>query len=352
MKPSLVISRAISLCAGLYMGLGVLCACPVDAAEDAAPAVSGAPPQPQTPPQPQPEPQAQPEPVDWLARITESSRRLNYIGTFSYQSGRRFETSRIAHRFANGEERERLEVLDGSPREVIRQGSEVRWVLPAQHTVMVSHVSDHSSFPGRLPQSYAELVKSYHIREGELGRIAGHEAQQVVLEPRDDLRFGHVLWVEVQSGLLLKSQAVDAKGDVVEQFAFSDLRIGVDIGDEQLASQASPDADWRVIDVGNEGTEQAEEHWRLKTPLPGFSLVSRAYRHGGTEHMVFSDGLASISVFIEPVAEGTVVRGGYSGGGAVNAFECIVDGQRVTVLGEVPPRAVQHLSEIIERIRK
>jgi sigma-E factor negative regulatory protein RseB len=344
MKPLLVTSRAISLCAGLYAGLCLLCVLPACAvAEDEAPPPAAS--------EPQAEPE--PEPVDWLERIAASSQRLNYVGIFSYQAGRRFETSRIVHRFANGEESERLEVLDGSPREVIRQGGEVRWMLPAQRTVIVSHVSNHSSFPGKLPNSYAELARNYHIRKGEPGRIAGHEAQQVMLEPRDELRFGHILWVEVQNGLLLKSQAVDAKGEVVEQFAFSDIRIGVEITDDQLAAQASPGEDWRVIDAGNDETEPlAEEHWRLKEPLPGFELVSRAYRHGGTEHMVFSDGLASISIFVEPVAEGAEVRGGFSGGGAVNAFECIVDGQRVTVLGEVPPRAVQHLSEIIERVHK
>jgi sigma-E factor negative regulatory protein RseB len=340
MKPSLVSSRAIGW--GLCAALCALCVLPARAAEDDAtpPAVveTGAP--------------THTGQTDWLARIAESSQRLNYVGVFSYQAGRRFETSRIVHRYAGDEERERLEVLDGSPREVIRQGGEVRWVLPAQRTVIVSRVSDHSTFPGRLPHSYTELARSYHIRQGELGRVAGHEAQQVVLEPKDELRFGHILWVEVQSGLLLKSQAVDAKGEVVEQFAFSDIRIGIEIGDDQLAAQASPGPDWRVIDVGNDDTEQTEEHWRLREPLPGFELVSRAYRHGGTEHMVFSDGLASISVFIEPVPEGVEVRGGFSGGGAVNAFESIVDGQRVTVLGEVPPRAVQHLSEILERVHK
>ncbi|MDR2031718.1 MAG: MucB/RseB C-terminal domain-containing protein [Azoarcus sp.] len=289
------------------------------------------------------------EPLAWLDRIAQASQRLNYIGTFSYQTGRRLETSRIVHRYADGEESERLEVLDGSPREVVRKGGEVRCLLPAQRTVIVSRVGTRGSFPGRLMQSYAGLAGNYNVRLGEAGRVAAHEARKVVLEPRDGLRFGHVLWAEVQSGLLLKSQVLDAGGGVVEQFAFSDVRIGGDVGDELLVAQAKPQEDWSVLDMGDGGTERAEDGKRIDDPLPGFVLVSRVHHHnGGTVQMVFSDGLAAISVFIEQAEAGAEARGGFPGGGAVHAFERIVDGKRITVLGEVPPRAAQQAAEAMD----
>ncbi|MDR2261741.1 MAG: MucB/RseB C-terminal domain-containing protein [Azoarcus sp.] len=322
----------------LAFGLCALCARPLASLADEA-AV------------PAPEPAAA-----WLERIAGASQRLNYVGTFSYQVGRISETSRIVHRFADGDESERLEVLDGSPREVIRQGNEVHCLLPKQRTMIVSRVDAGEGFPGRLPRNYAKLVDTYDISKGETDRVAGHEARKVVLSPRDSLRFGHVLWAEAQSGLLLKSQVIDGN-EVVEQFTFNDVHIGGEIGDELLQAQVKPGEDWRVVDARSDDTETTKNRWRLKEPLPGFVLMSTHQRRNKTVHMLFSDGLAAISVFIEPLegesGDGLPKgRGFSSGGGAVNAFERIADGQRITVLGEVPARAVQRLAETIEVARE
>jgi len=292
------------------------------------------------------------DPLTWLDRIGEASRKLNYVGTFSYQTGWRTETSRIVHRYANGEERERLEVLDGSPREVIRQGKELRCVLPAQRTVIVGRSETRGSFPGRLPQNHVELTGNYRIRLEAVERVAGHEAQKLVLEPRDELRFGHVLWAELRSGLLLKSQVLDAKGEVIEQFAFSDVQIGGKINDELLTPRVKVDADWSTVDVAGDDEAQFKNQWGLKESLPGFALMTMMrHRSGGALQMVFSDGLAAISVFIEPAEAGVEARGAYPGGGAVNVFERIMDGYRITVLGEVPALLVQRAAEAIESLK-
>ncbi|MCL2162611.1 MAG: MucB/RseB C-terminal domain-containing protein [Betaproteobacteria bacterium] len=289
------------------------------------------------------------DPLAWLDRIGGASRQLNYVGTFSYQTGWRTETSRIVHRYVDGEEGERLEVLDGSPREVIRQGKVVRCVLPAQRTVIIGQAGTRGSFPGRLPQNHAELTGNYRVRLDGVERVAGHEAQKLVLEPRDELRFGHVLWAELQSGLLLKSQVLDAKGEVIEQFAFSDVRIDGEIDDELLAPRVRVDADWRTIDVGGDDELLFENQWVLRESLPGFALTTMMrHRNGGTLQMVFSDGLAAISIFIEPAEAGVAARGAYPGGGAVNVFERIAGGHRITVLGEVPAPVVQRAAEAVE----
>lgn len=289
----------------------------------------------------------------WLARITTASQRLNYVGTFSYQVGQRSETSRIVHRFMSGVESERLEVLDGSPREVLRRGSELRCILPEQRTVIVSRVEDRRTLPGRLPQNFATLVNNYRVRIGEVTRVADHDARVVIIEPLDNLRFGHVLWAEVQSGLLLKSRLLAPGGVVVEQFSFSDVQIGDDIDDRLLAPRAQPGPGWRVVEAVRSAGVQVESNWRLKMPLPGFALVSVAYRvreqGGNVTHMVFSDGLASISVFIEPVdGRGDARRTGASSSGVVSVYERVVGNQHLTVLGEVPPQAVAQLAAAVE----
>jgi sigma-E factor negative regulatory protein RseB len=291
-------------------------------------------------------------PLAWLDRIGEASRRLNYVGTFSYQTRWRAETSRIIHRYFNEIESERLEVLDGSPREVIRQGKELRCVLPAQRFVIIGQAGNRGSFPGRLPQNHSELTGNYRVRLDGVGRIAGYEVQKLVLEPRDELRFGHVLWAEIQSGLLLKAQVLDTNGEVVEQFSFNDVRIGGEIADELLEPRVKVDKDWRTIDVGGNGEAQFDSQWMLREPLPGFALMTvMRHRSGGVLQMVFSDGLAAISIFIEPAGAGIVPRGAYPGGGAVNVFERIANGHRITVLGEVPAPLVQRAAEAVEALK-
>jgi sigma-E factor negative regulatory protein RseB len=292
----------------------------------------------------------------WLTRITTASQHLNYVGTFSYQVGQRSETSRIVHRFANGTESERLEVLDGSPREVLRRGNELRCILPEQRVVIVSRVDDRRTLPGRLPQNFAALVGNYRVRVGNITRVADHDARVVILEPRDDLRFGHVLWAEVKTGLLLKSRLLDPRGVTVEQFSFSDVRIGDEIDDRLLASRARPGPGWRVIEAVRNAGVQVAGKWRLKAPLPGFTMMSVTYRAreqgGNLTHMVFSDGLASISVFIEPAGDKAAgARTGASASGIVSVYERIAGDQRITVLGEVPAQAVERLAAAIEVVQ-
>lgn len=294
------------------------------------------------------------DPLNWLGRIASAGQKLNYVGTFTYQSRGTFETSRIAHRMDATGEYERLEVLDGSPREVIRSGNEVRCVLPEQKTVIIDQPGGRRAFPARLPASFSNLAESYRIRKGEPGRVAGYEAQSIILEPRDDLRYGQVLWADAQSGLLLKSRMVDERGEVIEQFAFSDVRIGGDVGPDLLKSRFDQSADWRVVNARGSEIPRNEGGWVLRAPLPGYSLMSVMRRPLGRErgeaiHMVYSDGLAAISVFIEPLpGQGASPVPGPLASGAINIYKRMVERHLITALGEVPARAVQRLADGIE----
>ena len=295
------------------------------------------------------------DPLSWLSRISSAGQRLNYVGTFVYQSGDHVETSRIAHRVDASGEHERLEVLDGSPREIIRRGNEVHCVLPDERTVIIDEAGGRRAFPARLPASLSGLAESYRIRKGEVSRVAGFEAQALVLEPKDDLRYGHTLWAEMQSGLLLKSRMVDEKGGLIEQFSFSDVRIGGDIDAELLASRFEPGEGWRVVNARGSDMAVGDAGWVLAEALPGYSLTSVMRRPLGRErgqavHMVFSDGLAAISVFIEPVGDGSAIGLGPVSNGAINIYKRTVDGHLVTTLGEAPERAVRRIGDNIRSV--
>jgi sigma-E factor negative regulatory protein RseB len=292
------------------------------------------------------------DPLAWLGRISTAGQRLNYVGTFVYQSGDHVETSRIAHRVDAAGEYERLEVLDGSPREVIRRGNEVRCVLPDERTVIIDQSSGRRAFPARLPASLVGLAENYRIRKAELGRVAGLEAQALVLEPRDDLRYGHTLWAELQTGLLLQSRMVDEHGRIIEQFTFSDVRIGGEVEQELLDSRFSEADGWRVVNA--RGSEMAKDGsgWTLAESIPGYALTSAMRRPLGRDrgqalHLVFSDGLAAISVFIEPVGDGSNAGLGPMSNGVINIYKRTVDGYLITALGEAPERAVRLIGDNI-----
>jgi sigma-E factor negative regulatory protein RseB len=292
------------------------------------------------------------DPLSWLGRIASAGERVNFTGTFMYQSGTHSETSRIAHRVDADGAVERLEVLDGSPREVIRRGNEVRCVLPEEKTVIIDETGVRRAFPVRLPASYGMLAESYRVRKGELNRVAGYEAQAIVLEPRDNLRYGRTLWAERQSGLLLKSRIVDESGGIVEQITFNDVRIGGEIGSELLAPRFEYNDSWRVVNARGDAMPHDDTGWTLSAPLPGYVLDSAMKRPLGREggeaiHLVFSDGVAAISVFIEPLDGQMPADLGLTTNGAINIFKRAAHGYLITALGEVPARAVRQLGEAI-----
>ncbi|HRP75397.1 MAG TPA: MucB/RseB C-terminal domain-containing protein [Rhodocyclaceae bacterium] len=297
------------------------------------------------------------DPIFWLSKIATAAQRLNYTGTFIYQSGKDFETSRITHMVDASGEHERLEVLDGSPREVIRSQSEVRCVLPDQKIIIIDRAGGQRAFPARLPSSYAGLSENYRVSMGEVSRVAGYDTQLIVLEPRDGLRYGHMLWADMGTGLLLKARTIDERGEIIEQFAFSDVRIGGEIDPNSLKPSYAEDGEWRVINAHGSEVSKAESGWMLAAPLPGYSLKSVVRRPLGRDrgdilHLAFSDGLAAISVFIEPVeADRPRNNLGALANGAINIYRRIVNEHLVTALGEVPLLALQRLGDGIEPVR-
>ncbi len=295
----------------------------------------------------------------WLQKMVVAAQKLNYTGTFTYQSGGNTETSRITHLVGANGEQEKLEVLDGSPREVLRSNDEVKCFLPDDKTVIIERRWQFKGFPALLPSSFGGLGEYYKIHKGDLSRVAGLESQLIILEPRDSLRYGHLLWADTSSGLLLKARMVNERNEPIEQFAFSQVQVGGTIDRDLLKSKYSDQSNaWRVQNAHAEETSPAAGDWILKTPLPGFRKSAGMKRQTGragveAAHFVFSDGLASISVFIEPLAdhEAKIESATYSAG-AINVYKRTVGNNLITILGEVPPATLKRLGEGIESKKK
>lgn len=290
-----------------------------------------------------------------LQRIAQGSRELTYSGTFVYRSGGKVDTSRIAHSLRDGIEFERIEALDGSPREVVRAGGEVKCFFPDEKLVIIENRSIGRGFPALLPAGLGSLPEHYAIRSGAQGRVAGLKSRAVLLQPRDDLRYGHEFWMDAVSGLLLKANLVDARGETLESFVFTQVKIGGPLEHGALQPRFNTEQ-VRVQQVRTTELKADDMDWMFRTLLPGFRKVVSMKRqttpeHPESLHVVFSDGLASISVFIEP--------GGSIGDaetvatlGPVNVYRRQLGDHRVVVMGEVPALAVRRLGDGVERRRK
>jgi len=296
-------------------------------------------------------PQSAADAMALLRKVYQATEKLSYSGVFMYQQGDRTETSRIDRVAGPAGDIERLEVLDGMPREIVRTRDTVRCYLPQSHTVKVERRIDQRAFPGILPEQVSDLARNYTITRGERVRIAGFDCEAVVLTPKDDLRYGYKLWADVASGMLLKARTFNRKGEVIEQFTFTQLAIGNVPRDRVRTRQATQG--WRVEDAAVAPANLARAGWTLGTELPGFRKVTEVTRKLSESRpvgqMVYSDGMAAVSVFIEPMAgRSEAVRPGLSSLGAFHIFTREVANHIVTVVGEAPAASVQRMASQVE----
>lgn len=294
----------------------------------------------------------------WLQKMAVAARKLNYTGTFTYQSDGSSETSRITHIVDAGGEQEKLEVLDGSPREVVRHNDEIKCFLPEDKIVIVEKSGQHKSFPALLPASVGSLGDHYTIRKGEVSRVAGLESQLIMLEPKDALRYGHQLWADTQSGLILKARTLNERNEAIEQFVFTQLQINSPIDKEHLKPKFGAEGSaWRIHNAKAQQSLSAGGDWHFRTPLPGFKksagMRRQTARGGGMEttHFIFTDGLASISVFAEPLADQAAENATFSVG-AINVYKRVAGKYLLTVLGEVPMVSLKRLGDGMESKKK
>lgn len=295
------------------------------------------------------------EAAEWLARAANAARSLNYVGTIVFQYGGRVETSRLVHLNDNGTELEKLVNLDGPAREVIRSQGEVRWYYPDAKIVRIEPRTFRNVFPSLSPEQQQALTQFYEFRKAEVARVAGLESQGYVLEPRDGLRYGHRFWADRQTGLLLKARLVNEKGDIVEQFAFSDITIGAKIDrDTVKPTWGQTPADWQVQQGSAGDAVPQETGWTVTRLPPGFYKTMEGFRtlRGKREsiaHLVFSDGLVAVSVFIEPLNAAPGHVAGVLRQGALNVYSLKVDDYLITVLGEVPVVTVRQIAQSVAR---
>lgn len=295
----------------------------------------------------------------WLKKLAAAGRQQNYSGTIVYQHGNHVETSRVVHFVNNaGGEFEKLETLDGPPREVVRSNDQVICYLPNTKTVLIEERSRSArNFPALLPESLSGISENYHVRKEGVDRIAGYDCQWIVLAPRDHLRYGRRFCAELGSSLPLRAHTLNEKGEPIESFAFTQLTLGGSFNRERVSSkyaEMSRAQNWRIDRSGLSMAPPtpADTGWVLSTPVPGFKKLMEAKRSlggrpGAVSQIVLSDGLAAVSIFIEPMPRVATTQA-LSHQGAVNIYKRPYGNHVLTVLGEAPAATIMQIANSLE----
>lgn len=297
---------------------------------------------------------------EWLLRMHEASRRRAYIGTLVVSSsGGHMSSARVWHVCDGVQQMERVESLSGVPRSTFRRNDEVITFSPVNRVAVAEKREALGLFPHLLKSVDAEIERYYSASPLGSERVAGFEADIVQINPQDSLRFGYRIWSEKRTGLVVKLQTLDSQGRVLEQVAFSELQLDAPVSMNKLSRMMANTEGYKVETPLLVKTTPAAEGWRLAQAVPGFRAMS-CYRRpsdSGVDAMqwVFSDGLASVSIFIEAYDPRRHVQEGQQAMGATHALLRRVQGRGAawwaTLVGEVPIQTLQVFSEGLERMQ-
>jgi sigma-E factor negative regulatory protein RseB len=301
-----------------------------------------------------PGPKASPAraPAQWLERMNRALTMRNYDGTFAHWHGGTVEMLRIIHRLQDGQVSERLVSLDGSGREFIRTGSSLACYLPDRRTVLVEQRPEQESLAG-FPAVDSQAAGNYDIREIARMRLNRRDTHVISVAPRDEFRYGYRLWIDDSTAMPIKTQLCDIDGRVIEQLVFANLTMAAHIPDSAFHPEVSTEGfQWLRNDAAPPAAVPASAAvWNALQLPPGFRLMARGPQTlpgapAPADHLVFSDGLASVSVFVEHgdpgAAEVTEVRSARVG--SSSAFSTMSNGYKITAVGEVPPATVRFIA--------
>src|SRR5665647_491445 len=288
-----------------------------------------------------------------LEKAARAAHELSYKGIFVYQSGPNTKSVQITHMNYGQGEYARIVMLDGSPREVLSQGNDVVIYSPRHEKVVIEKRHGQNLFPALLPTNLDAIKTSYQVRLGGIERVGGREGQVVFLDPRDRYRYGYKFWTDRENGLLLKAMTTNERNDTLDQISFNQLTL--------MNTQAM---DWFQPTVEHDkpyvmeeqqarlATTAISDEWILAQLPPGFRKVDQVKRMVPGKSMpvnqlMFCDGLASVSLFIEQLSKDAHGKTGRSSQGPTNFYSNVVDGYQIVVVGEVPEATISLIANAV-----
>jgi sigma-E factor negative regulatory protein RseB len=297
----------------------------------------------------------------WLTRIQDAANKRNFAGTVVVSAGGTVASTRMAHYCEGRDQFERIDSLDGQVRNVYRHNDVVHTVWPQRRVAVVEQRDQMSSFPGLLQAGSDHVQEFYELKPVAIERVAGHEANVLLLRPRDKMRFGYRLWAEKTTGLLLRAEVLGEQGEVLESSAFSDVSIGIRSQPDSVLQSIKKLDGFRMLRPVLVPARLEAEGWTVKTSVPGFKMVScvkrpfdgssRAPSSAADQALqtVYSDGLTYVSIFIEPYSPERHTQSMFTTIGATQTMMRREGDWWVTVMGDVPTATLRQFAKGVER---
>ncbi len=290
-------------------------------------------------------------PQDWLDRMADAVQSTNYEGTVVRVRGGEAEYLKVVHVVAEGVIREKVIAQEGNGLEIIRNGNEVHCILPDRKSVLVEEWDNQSTLFSTLPSSDIRFGGDYDVAIVRKERVAGRQAVLLAIRPHDEYRYGHRIWLDVETGFPLQTHLVN-NGEAIEQVKFADISLDEDIQISSLDPSYSIDTFTWIAHPVRGPVQPVESDWQA-TELPsGFKpvLVHAEEMPGAgglVTHMIYSDGIASVSVFIA-ASEGADIKGS-SRIGSTNSYSVSTEDFVITAVGEVPAVTVRQIAASMQR---
>ncbi len=292
----------------------------------------------------------------WLDRMASAMEQIDYQGTFVYVQDGNIDSMRITHVFDGENSSERLYSITGPQREILRSNGELKCVFTEDQSVVIDKQLSQQVFPGIPINLLTNPNARYSLKLGGQERVAGHTAQVIEIKPLDKFRYGYSLWLEVNNAVLLKSVLRDSDQLALAKLMFTEIRFGDEVDLAELEPGVPDDEYVNVapsVPLGKPASVSEQPQWHPTQLPPGFHLSSHNHENleNGRifEHLVYSDGLASVSVYIETLSEEQGPMSGLSRIGALNAYARQRNDLQITAIGEVPELTVKTIAETIQK---
>ncbi len=297
----------------------------------------------------------------WLSRMQEASRHRAYTGIFVVSSASNMVSAKIWHVCDGVRQFERIESLSGPARSTYRHNDQVVTFLREAKVAVVEKRESLGSFPNFFQSNAWDIGQSYQLKVVGTGRVAGYDSELVHLVPKDSLRFGYRIWSEKNTGLVLQLQTLDLDGRVLEQIAFSDLQLDAPVSASKLSQAMANTQGYRVQHLVPQKITASDEGWTISQAVPGFKTVG-CYRPASAAaasvgdatdpkvQWIFSDGLATVSLFVETYKKERHLRVGPTAmGGAAYSVARRLGEWWIVAVGEVPPATLNTFVQGLER---
>ncbi len=297
-------------------------------------------------------PAAASEVSELLKKMTDADGLLNYQGVLVVRKSNNLVAMRVEHGVDKRGVWESMVSLNGEAHRMVRVNDMVTSVFPERRLLTVMRSADKNTLHPALPANLDKLESYYTIKRLKNDRIADHEAAVLNVMPNDDYRYGYRYWLDTKTGVLLRCDLLNEKRQVVEQMMFTLLEYLPKVPATAFTAIDRKDLEEKILE--QDSSVHHQPVWQVSNLPAGFMLTQSRVRQtdqGEILHMAYSDGLASVSVFVEPVGAEHRESDGGSRMGALNAYRTHVNRHFITVIGEVPALAVMQIAQSVEPIK-